>query len=348
MKFKRAAAALAVAGTLALVACGGGGGAGGGGGFPLLPGDGGTPPPPPPAPAPAAPPPPAPPAPAPVPATRTFMYEALPLAGDRGAFAANLNAQGARGFRFLSGFAFTTSPTTAEQVEGYVRDADTTYSYELHPITANNAAFLTQANEVGARGFQWVGSYIINGDQFYIYRKNNGAQGVFSYRVEPLSANKAGFLAQANGRGAEGFYNVAPAFLVGDPSAVSIYERNAAAGATYAYEIGDIAGNDTAYLAQLNERGGRGFRSRTEYLFGDGGGVIYAKDLSQSATFSFYTLEPQPGSTAFIQQANTEGAKGGGLVGGIGLPSGAIKTLYFKPLNCATGSLCVPVSLFGL
>jgi hypothetical protein len=339
VKFKLAAVAVAVAAALALTACGGGSGGGGGAGFVL-------PPPPPPAPPPPPPAPP-PPAPAPIPSTRTFLYEALPVAGDSSAFAAHLNAQGARGFRFLSGFAFTTSPTTTEIVEGYVRDADATYSYETKPLTADNAAFLAQVNEAGARGFQWAGSYSVNGDIFYIYRKNNATPGTFSYRTVAMATSKADFLAQANSQGADGFYNVSPAFVAGGTS-VAIYEKNSATGATYGYEVADFAGSDDAYLAQLNERGGRGFRYRTEYVFPDGGGVIYAKDLSQPATFSFYGLAPEGNSTAFIQQANTEGAKGAGLIGGMGLPSGSIQTLYFTPVNCSSGPLCMPVSLFGL
>ena len=276
------------------------------------------------------------------------MYEALPVSGESNAFAASLNAQGARGFRFLSGFAFTTGPAAVEQVEGYVRDADTTYSYELHPVVASNADFLSQANEAGGRGFQWVGAYGVTGSQFYIYRKTASTAGTFSYRLVAQAKSKADYLAQANGQGAEGYYNVTLSFIAGDPAAVSIYEKNSAGNATYGYEIGDLGSDDAAYLAQLNERGSRGFRFRTAFGFSDGSGVIYAKDLSQSATFSFYGLTPATTSTTFIQQANAEGAKGSGLIGGLGLPGGDIQTLYFTPTNCNTGSLCVPVSLFGV
>lgn len=344
MKFKLAAVAVAVAATLALTACGGGGGGGGGGGFVLPPLPSPPPPPPPP---PPAPPPPAP-APAPIPSTRTFMYEALPVAADAAAFAANLNAQGARGFRFLSGFAFTTSPTTVETVEGYVRDMDATYSYETKPVSADSAAFLSQANEAGGRGFQWAGAYSVNGTMLYLYRRNNTAPGTFNYRVATSPSTKADFLAQSNSQGAEGFHTVTHSFIIGSSPVATIYEKNTASSATYTYEIADPAGSDDAFMAQLNERGARGLRLRSEFIFSDGNGVIYAKDSSQSATFSAYSLAPEGNSVAFIQQANTEGAKGAGLIGGLVLPSGAIRTLYFTPVNCNSGSLCGPVSLFGV
>jgi hypothetical protein len=108
-----------------------------------------------------------------------------------------------------------------------------------------------------------------------------------------------------------------------------------------------VSTDDTSFATQLNSEGARGYRFKGEFVFSDGTGAVFAKDLSQSATFSFYGLDPATTSVAFIQQANVEGAKGNGLIGGFVLPSGKIQTLYFTPGACK-GLLCTPVSLFGV
>ncbi|MDA7415365.1 hypothetical protein PGB34_03220 [Xenophilus arseniciresistens] len=344
MHKRLSAIAAAAAAALAMTACGGGGG--GGGFLPILP-------PPAPAPAPAPGPAPAPspapapaPEPPPAPITRTFLYEALPTAADSAAFLAQLNSQGARGFRFLSGFAFTTSPTTTEVVEGYVKDADTTYSYELLALPADRAAMQAQLDAQGARGFTWGGAYVAGKDFVYIYRKDNGSTASYSYRVLLAESGNGAFLTQANAQGAEGYFNTTTAFVVGTET-VSVYEKASTGGATYGYELLDPTGDAAGFYAQLNAQGARGYRFRTEFLFSDAHKVVFAKDLSQASTFAFYGLPPESTSAAFIAQANAEGAKGNGLIGDYVLPGNANSTLYFTPKDCS-GLLCVPVGLFGL
>jgi hypothetical protein len=328
----------ALAATLA--ACGGGGGGGGGGfaGLPVVPA---------PAPAPPAPPPPAPPppAPAPVPATRTFMYEALAPSADASAFLDRLNAQGARAFRFFSGLAFTTGPTSTEVVEAYVKDAQTTYTFELLPDTASVGDLQAQLSAQGARGFKWGGPYMVGGQIRALYRKDNSSSSTYAYSVLTAPADSAGYLAQANAQGGNGYFSVAGAYMVGGTT-VLVYQKDSQGSATYGYEALGQPGSDADFLAQLESQGARGFRFKTGYVFSDGIRLLYEKDLSQSATFSYLNLQPAGNSADYIVQANAEGAKGNALVGDYGLPSGQIRTLYIRPANC-TGFLCDTRSLFG-
>ena len=343
MNFKPAAVAAATAVLLALTACGGGGSGGGGNGFVLPP----PPPPPPPPPAPAPAPTPAP-APVPNPGATTFLYEGLPVATTASAFFDSLAAQGARGFRFLSGFSFMSSPTTVDQVDGFVKTIDATYSYEKKPKATSNADLLNQLNEAGARGFQWAGELGVGSEVFNLYRKSSADTATYSYRVELQAASKAAYLTQANTQGASGFFNRTAAFGTGDPAGmVAVYEKSSVGNATFAYEMGDPINDHADYLAQFNERGARGFRFRTEFVFSDGGGVIYTKDLSQSATFSFYSLAPTTSTTTLIQQANAEGAKKAALLGHLALSSGEQKAYYFTPTDCNASPVCGPTSLFG-
>ncbi|OEZ31085.1 hypothetical protein [Variovorax boronicumulans] len=345
MNFKPAAVAAATAALLALTACGGGGSGGGGGGFVLPP----PAPPPAPAPAPAPAPTPAPaPAPAPNPGATTFLYEGLSAATTASAFFDSLAAQGARGFRFLSGFSFMASPTTVDQVDGFVKTIDATYSYEKKPQATSNADLLNQLNEAGARGFQWAGEWIVGGETFYFYRKSSAETATYSYRVELAPKSKADYLTQANTQGASGFFNRTAEFGTGDPAGmVTVYEKSSVGNATFAYEMGDPINDHADYLAQFNERGARGFRFRAELIFAGGNGVLYAKDLSQSTTFNFYSLAPATNTTALIQQANAEGAKKAALLGHLALSTGEQKAYYFTPTNCNASPVCGPTSLFG-
>lgn len=340
---------LAVATALAVSACGGGGG--GGTMLPILPGPAPAPAPEPPPPAPAPPAPAPAPAPAPEPpppAARTFLYETLPAATSTSAFLAQLNAQGARGLRLLGGLAFTQSPAGIELVEAYVRDtsASATYTYERQAPPADAAALAAQLEAQGARGFAWVGAYSVGGEISYIYQKQDASTTTFSYRVLPAQSAGADYLAQTNAQGAEGFFGFTPSYLIGG-AAVAIYGKASGSAATFAYELLESPTADDAFMATLNSAGGRGFRLRTPYFFTEGARLVMVRDVSQSATFSFFGLAPAGNAAAFVAQANAEGAKGNGYLGDYALPSGAISTLYFDETGCVDSVLCRPSSFLG-
>jgi len=273
------------------------------------------------------------------------MYEALPPAADVSAFLDRLNAQGARSFRFFSGLAFTTSPTSAEVVEAYVKDAETTYAFELLPDTGSVADLQAQLNAQGARGFKWGGPYVVGGQIRTLYRKDNGSASTYSYTVLSAPADSTGYLSQVNAQGGNGYYSVGGAYMVGGTT-VLVYQKDAQGSATYGHEALGQPGSDADFLAQLEAQGARGFRFKTGYVFSDGLKLLYEKDLSQAATFSYQSLQPAANSADYIVQANAEGAKGNALVGDYGLPSGQIRTLYVKPASCSD-FLCDTRSLFG-
>lgn len=273
------------------------------------------------------------------------MYEALTPAADASAFLDRLNAQGARAFRFFSGLAFTTGPTSVEVVEAYVKDAQTTYSFELLPVAISAADLEAQLNAQGARGFKWGGPYVVGGQSRTLYRKDNGSASTYTYAVLAAPADSTGYLSQTNAQGGNGYYSVGGAYLVGGTT-VLVYQKDTQGSATYGYEALGQPGSDADFLAQFEAQGARGFRFKTGYVFSDGTKLLYEKDLSQSATFSYQNLQPAGNSADYIVQANAEGAKGNALVGDYALPSGQIRTLYIRPANC-TGFLCDTRSLFG-
>jgi len=273
------------------------------------------------------------------------MYEALPPAADASAFLDQLNAQGARAFRFFSGLAFPTSPTSTEVVEAYVKDAGTTYAFELLPDTGSTADLQAQLNAQGARGFKWGGPYVVGGQIRTLYRKDNGSASTYTYAVQAAPADSAAYLSLINAQGGSGYYSVGGAYMIGGAT-VLVFQKDAQGNATYGYEALDQPGSDSDFLAQFEAKGAQGFRFKTGYVFSDGLKLLYEKDLSQAATFSYQSLQPAANSADYIVQANAEGAKGNALVGDYGLPSGQIRTLYVKPASCS-GFLCDTRSLFG-
>ena len=273
------------------------------------------------------------------------MYEALAPAADASAFLDRLNAQGARAFRFFSGLAFPTGPATAEVVDAYVKDADTTYSFELLADVGSVADLQAQLNAQGARGFKWGGPYVVGGQIRALYRKDNNSASTYTYAVLTAPADSAAYLSQVNAQGGNGYYSVAGAYMVGGTT-VLVYQKDTQGSATYGYEALGQPGSNADFLAQFEAQGARGFRFKTGYVFSDGTKLLYEKDLSQSATFSYQNLQPAGNSADAIVQANAEGAKGNALVGDYMLPSGQIRTFYIRPANC-TGFLCDTRSLFG-
>ena len=271
------------------------------------------------------------------------MYEGLANSADAAAFLQQLNAQGARGFRFVSGY---IAPPD-DSIEAYVKDADTTYTYELQPEATTLADYEQQLNGQGAKGFTWGGSYAIGTTVFALYRKDNSSSATYTYKALPAATTSAAFLAQVNEQGAGGFYSLSPAYQVGDTS-VSFYRKNTQSAATYGYEVLDSPGSADDFYAQLNAQGAKGLRFRTEFAFnGEAPKTIYEKDLSQAATFAFFGGPVPKSSADFIAFANTEGAKGNGLVGPYQLPGGVGATLYYTPGSCS-GFLCDVRNLFGL
>lgn len=333
MKFKLAAVAAAVAVTLALAACGGGGGDNGASFAPI----GNIVPPAPPAPVE----PPAP-APAPAPATNTFMYEQLPYPADAAGLLNNLNTEGAKGFMFLSPLGAGTSVAHV-----YVKTGDATYVYELKSPPADASAFLSQANEAGSRGFRWVGALAVVGSTtVMLYRKDSDADATYTYRTEASAPDKDSFLAQVNAQGAAGYFNTAPGYVFGSGN-TAVFEKSSAGSSTYAYELGDATADTSSALAQLEEKGARGYRYRYPYIFGSVRGSVFVKDLSQSSTFNYQALAAQATLDAEIAQSNTVGANGYGLVGPLGAGSEQ-RNYYYKPNNCTGVVLCKPTNPFGL
>ncbi|RST46315.1 hypothetical protein [Variovorax sp. DXTD-1] len=269
-----------------------------------------------------------------------YEHQASTTGATAAKFLALLNAEGAKGYRYVSDLAYSTENNVTKSL--LIKDAETTYTYELLEATpASEADFVQQANARGARGFQYIGIYA----QGLLYRKNNSSGATYSYLTKPnqfpRTKTRDYFLAQANEQGADGYRYVQEYLFDSSGNTSALYEKSAP-GAIYSYEV--PAGTPTtgdAFLAELNAQGTKGFRLLEPYLFDASfstGNHIYVKDASQSTTFSYLLRDYLLPSAEMLAQANEEGAKGNGLlfVVPIMIPG---KNIYYTPANCS-GPLC--------
>jgi hypothetical protein len=144
--------------------------------------------------------------------SRTYEYELLPSAPvvDGAALMAELNAQGARGYRWLGPLIVGTS-----FVNAYVSDvSDTTYSYEGRPGSGllgidDIDAFVATANEMGAAGAQYVTSMNVDGGTAtLLVFETNSAPMVRSYSAvaAPLDTPLDSLVADINAQAAAGSF----------------------------------------------------------------------------------------------------------------------------------------------
>ncbi|WP_296228133.1 hypothetical protein [Ralstonia sp. UBA689] len=266
--------------------------------------------------------------------TLTLRYEALPPAGDAPSFLALVNGEGAKGFRYLSD-TFNTASNTTSSI--FVNDGTVqTYTYELLSAQGSQSGFIAQTNAEGARGYRFEGPLTYGN----LYRKDGGSSATYTYATAAWPASQAAFLAQANGQGQSGYWLVGP-IMLGTTSA-SLYMKNNASNATYAYDALAPQASATAFLAQANSEGGKGYRAKGELVFGTDTAWVYVKDQTQSPTFTYQSATLQASSLAFVQQSNDLGAQGNAYFGDLML-GGAAASFYFKPATC-TGFLCTALN----
>jgi hypothetical protein len=268
---------------------------------------------------------------------RTPIYEALTYVTDRATLLAQMNAQGARGFQYISGLL-----VGSEFVNLYVKDQNTNFSYSAQDAASTASDWLAQLNSMGASGFRFDGP--LTSGNYYV--RDNTASLTYSYELPVAPTTTTGFLAQANGRGASGFFFVLTYSIGG--STVAIYGKDTSE-ARYQYELHpstDVNVSADDFVVQANTQGARGFKFVTGFFFSDGARNIYVKDTAQAATFSYKATATVNSGAALVAQANAEGQQNFVYMGGlIFFPNGysgaqQARNIYVNPANCAGWVMC--------
>jgi hypothetical protein len=282
----------------------------------------------------------------PTPVPLVFSYEALPVAADANSFLALINSEGARGYRYLSDKTFSDGTKSIflndSTAPSYICEMQTPYT-----------DYTTQANAEGARGyFAFSGdggeSYFLDYN-FYCQAGGVGAQYTYSYTSDVVPSSAPDFLNQLNKWGQSGYYINGQVYDINtDLVLQTSYEQNTISRPTYIYDLQTPPTNVNDYLAQLNSEGAQGYRGERINLglnyapydvINDGiETMIYMKDQSQSATFSYITDTPPTTSADFIAQANGHGAQNYGYIGELTFAGQPI-SFYFKANNCV-GFIC--------
>jgi len=287
----------------------------------------------------------------------TLRYEAPSPAGQGlgtwlDDFLTLLNQEGAKGYRYLTGWsnpnAFHTS-VSGPDARIFVNDGTAqTYTYELMPRPDNAADFVSLVNAEGAKGYRYQGDMMYGtgigaclqnastGVEFCLnpslFRKDSGSSATYSYTTGTIPANAADFLTQANSLGQSGYlfdrsigYN--DSLL---PTPIMLYVKNNASRATYTYEAPAWPSTPDALLAQYNSEGARGYLATFQYVWPNS---IYVRDQTQAAV---YTYQPGPADTdqtditSLINHINSHGAQGYAYYHGV----------YVKASNCSGNSFC--------
>jgi Divergent InlB B-repeat domain len=290
----------------------------------------------------------------------TPTYEALTLTTSAATLLDQLNLQGARGLRSMGDRGFGTSfGQTDEFASLYVKEANTTYTYEILALPATAPVMLTQLNDQGARGYAFYGALAFSiglPNSGALYIKENGSSATFAYELPDAANSEAAFLTQANSQGDNGFFSVSPYIFTSDVTETKhIYVKDNSSSAKFTYVTQPYFDPSTPeqFIAQADEQGQLGYKFNGAFAFIGGFKHIYVKDTSQSSTFQWKAEPPSSTSAAFVVQANSVAAQGyADFAPNIFFPNGSSQSLsaiarelYFKSVNCA-GHLCSVASPF--
>jgi len=122
------------------------------------------------------------------------------------AFLTQLNAQGAKGSRFIGEKYFAPIEEGRYNIHSvYEKAGDTLYEYEVLPKLVKDADFIAQLNAQGARGFRFnFTSSLKNGDNKVFYVKDKAQTSKFTYWIVDRPGDASGFLAQLKDNASRG------------------------------------------------------------------------------------------------------------------------------------------------
>lgn len=153
---------------------------------------------------------------------------------------------------------------------------------------------------------------------------NGGSTLTLRYEALSPAADAASFLALVNSEGAKGFRYLGDRFNASGSTTTSVFVNDGTAQ-TYTYELVGAQSGQSAFLAQANAEGARGYRFEGPLTYGN----LYRKDGGSSATYTYAAVAWPTSQAAFLTQANGQGQSGYWLVGPIMLSS-ASTSLYMK------------------
>ncbi|NIE84800.1 MULTISPECIES: hypothetical protein [unclassified Burkholderia] len=195
-----------------------------------------------------------------------YTYELQSAVSDQAGLLAQLNAQGARGYRYDNAINYGTL---------YRKDdSSATYAYQILPRVASTDEFLVQANTQGQSGYGFVSTLVVDSNMAILYMKNSASNAVYGYHALPFASWPVDVLAQENDEGAQGYRARSPYFF--GTETVTVYMKDLTQASSFRYEKTDeqptMGLTSAGFVAQANARGAQGYG--------------YYGDLASSATMT--------------------------------------------------------------
>jgi hypothetical protein len=220
----------------------------------------------------------------------------------------------------------------------YRRESGDPIAVEVADVDPNTVSFEARKaiyNELGQRGYRYVAK--ADAHRWGVFVKGP-AGAVYSYRFLPGPTQVAltgdQLAAEANELGAQGFLPIAAGSVD-----ERLYVKDSQSKARYVHEALPPPAHRAALEAQLHAQGLRGFRFRS--MQGPSGAerMLYVKDATQSAVFSYGVRLYWSG---YLQRLDIEAARGYLFLSRTYLTLGGIFAgyeLFYRATNC-TGVLC--------
>ncbi|QVN20179.1 hypothetical protein [Burkholderia pyrrocinia] len=203
-----------------------------------------------------------------------------------------------------------------------------TWRYEATTPASDGPSFLTLLNSEGAKGYRYLGDYYYdasNGGSRSIF-VNDGTAPTYTYQLQSAPGDWATFLNQASTQGTNGYRYEGP-LAYG-----YLYRKDGGSSATYTYATATLPASQDAFVTQANGQGQSGYWFVGPMMVGSAQANLYMKNNASGSTYTYDALIPPTGVNDFIAQANSEGAKGyrvkGGMSFGPANPTGAINVAW--------------------
>lgn len=194
----------------------------------------------------------------------SYVYELLDTTTNRSAFQAQLDAQGARGFRWAGSYAVGGASVTL-----YRKEDAGTYSYVLTTASSSSAGFLQEANAQGANGYlNLAPGFMVGTETVAIYEKGSAGGARYAYEFPSSPGSDADLLAQLNGQGARGFRFRSP-YSFSDRSGL-LYVQDGSQSSTFSFSALDPADGSAKWMEQVNAQGAQGHGLIGDYMMPSG------------------------------------------------------------------------------
>jgi hypothetical protein len=252
--------------------------------------------------------------------------------------------EGAAGYEYFGDYLFSGVDSSL-----YVKASSpgATFTFEALTPTASAAAYLTQANGEGAKGYRYVGDYLFSGTDSSLYVKGSLPGAAYSYEALAPATTAAAFLTQANTEGTRGYKFIDEYAFSGTIS--SLFVNDSSNGGGIKYEALTPSSSASNFLNQANAEGAKGYKYYGDYYFsGDGAyfSIYVGSDsVSQGVPAGTFTN----GGSAFQLSAGSGGTSYQWNLNGIpiGLATAASLTVY--PTAASQGDYsCAVTSAAGM